>query len=97
MQVLVTYDIADTDAPDGRRRLRRCAQACLNHGQRVQKSVFECTVTDRTILLLVAALEDIIDPGKDSVRMYRLSPERDRLIHVLGVDTYRDPEAPLIV
>jgi len=40
--VLVTYDVATT-TPEGRRRLRRAAKACLDFGQRVQNSVFECT------------------------------------------------------
>jgi len=97
MQVLVTYDIGETDSLAGSRRLRRCAQACLNHGQRVQKSVFECTVNDRTLQLLVAALEEVIDPRKDSIRLYRLGPQRDRLVRVLGLETFRDPDAPLII
>ena len=41
MLVIVTYDIR-TDSREGRRRLRRVAQACLDYGQRVQYSVFEC-------------------------------------------------------
>ncbi|MEZ5432189.1 MAG: CRISPR-associated endonuclease Cas2 [Verrucomicrobiales bacterium] len=43
MYVLVTYDIS-TVSPEGRRRLRRTAQACSDHGQRVRNSVFECKV-----------------------------------------------------
>jgi CRISPR-associated protein Cas2 len=43
MHVLVTYDVSTTD-PAGRRRLRRIAKACLDYGQRVQNSVFECKV-----------------------------------------------------
>ena len=43
MMVLITYDVS-TETKEGRRRLRRVAKTCLNYGQRVQKSVFECQV-----------------------------------------------------
>ena len=41
MLVLVTYDV-NTETPAGRRRLRKVAKVCVDHGQRVQNSVFEC-------------------------------------------------------
>ena len=39
--VLITYDVNTEDAA-GRRRLRQIAKQCINYGQRVQNSVFEC-------------------------------------------------------
>ena len=56
MQVLVAYDV-NTTTPEGERRLRRVAQVCLNFGQRVQKSVFECSVTESQYELLRRACE----------------------------------------
>ncbi len=41
--VLITYDV-NTETPEGRRRLRQVAKTCVDYGQRVQKSVFECLV-----------------------------------------------------
>ena len=41
MLVLVTYDV-NTETAAGRKRLRKVAKACVDHGQRVQNSVFEC-------------------------------------------------------
>ena len=41
MLVLITYDVNTEDA-GGRRRLRKIAKECVNYGQRVQNSVFEC-------------------------------------------------------
>ena len=41
MLVLITYDV-NTETPAGKRRLRQVAKLCTDHGQRVQKSVFEC-------------------------------------------------------
>lgn len=41
MLVLITYDVSTEDAA-GRKRLRQIAKQCVNYGQRVQNSVFEC-------------------------------------------------------
>src|SRR5687767_2734298 len=53
VEVLVTYDVK-TETRAGQRRLRRVAEVCLGHGQRAQKSVFECRVTE-------AQLEELED------------------------------------
>ena len=42
MLIIVTYDVS-TETAAGRKRLRRVAKVCESTGQRVQKSVFECT------------------------------------------------------
>ena len=39
--VLITYDV-NTQTEAGRKRLRKVAKQCMNYGQRVQNSVFEC-------------------------------------------------------
>ena len=41
MMMLISYDVS-TESEGGKRRLRRVARACLDYGQRVQFSVFEC-------------------------------------------------------
>ena len=41
MMVLISYDV-NTEDSEGRKRLRRIAKQCVNYGQRVQNSVFEC-------------------------------------------------------
>ena len=43
MMVLVTYDV-NTETAKGRKRLRHVAKLCVDYGQRVQNSVFECSV-----------------------------------------------------
>ena len=70
MDVLVTYDIADTDT-SGASRLRRIADVCEKYGQRVQFSVFECRLSKTRLARLVGEVEDIIDPNLDSVLVYR--------------------------
>lgn len=43
MMVLITYDV-NTEDSGGRKRLRQITKQCVNYGQRVQNSVFECLV-----------------------------------------------------
>lgn len=71
MLMLITYDVATTDAA-GRRRLRRVARLCQDHGQRVQYSVFECQLDPAQWTVLRTKLMDEIDEGEDSLRFYRL-------------------------
>ena len=70
MDVLVTYDIADTETK-GASRLRRIADICEKYGQRVQFSVFECRLSKTRLARLVGEVEDIIDRERDSVLIYR--------------------------
>ena len=63
----MTYDV-QTSLPGGARRLRRVAKACLNVGQRVQYSVFECEVDPARWTVLRARLLSEIDPTTDSLR-----------------------------
>jgi CRISPR-associated protein Cas2 len=95
VELLVTYDVA-TSTEDGERRLRRVAQACQSFGQRVQKSVFECTVNEMDRERLVARLLDIIDKDYDSLRIYRLTEPRERHVEVHGLDHYVDFKGPLL-
>ena len=70
MDILVTYDIADTEGV-GTTRLRRIADVCGKYGHRVQFSVFECRLSAARLARLIGELEDIIDRQRDSVIVYR--------------------------
>jgi CRISPR-associated protein Cas2 len=96
MLYLIAYDVATT-TPEGRRRLRRVAQACKDYGQRVQKSVFECLVEPQQWLLLQSNLLEIIDPDEDSLRIYPLDENVRRRIEHVGRNEPIDFEGPLIV
>lgn len=96
VDILVTYDV-DTTTPEGRRRLRTVYLACRAFGQRVQFSVFECRVSLAQLEHLEARLTGIIDPAKDSLRIYLLPGGRERNVRVHGIDTYRDFDDPLIL
>lgn len=86
MYILVTYDV-DTTSKDGARRLRSVAKACMDYGQRVQNSVFECEVTDAQYCLLRERIKGIIDMSLDSIRFYILNKNENRRVEVIGVET----------
>ena len=84
MEILVAYDVATEDAA-GRRRLRRVAHACEAYGQRVQKSVFECVISDADVEVLTARLRAEMDEAVDSIRVYRLREPLGSYLQVFGV------------
>ena len=96
MDVIVAYDVA-TDTSEGRRRLRRVAQVCKNFGQRVQKSVFECSVSEMQLERLRNQLLQLIENEEDSLRIYRLVEPRERYVEAYGRSTYVDFDDPLVV
>ncbi|MBO5181031.1 MAG: CRISPR-associated endonuclease Cas2 [Paraprevotella sp.] len=96
MYILVTYDV-DTTSKEGARRLRSVAKACMDYGQRVQNSVFECEVTDAQYCLLRERIKGIIDMSLDSIRFYILNKNENRRVEVIGVETaYKVNEALII-
>ncbi|MDI6616138.1 MAG: CRISPR-associated endonuclease Cas2 [Syntrophaceae bacterium] len=95
MFVLVSYDVATTEA-GGQRRLRRVAKACLDYGQRVQYSVFECIVDPAQWTALRQRLIGEIDPELDSLRFYYLGANWKRRVEHVGAKEGIDQEGPLI-
>ena len=96
MLMLVAYDVS-TEQVEGRRRLRRVARACLDYGQRVQNSVFECEVDPAQWAALRARLIAEIDVGEDSLRFYRLGAEGRRRVEHVGAKPVIDLDGALIV
>lgn len=96
MLVLITYDV-NTESSEGRRRLRKVAKMCVDHGQRVQNSVFECMVDSAQFAMLKHRLESLIDPEKDSLRFYRLGNHWKPKIDHVGTKESYDPEGCLIL
>ena len=96
MLVLVTYDV-NTETPEGRRRLRMVAKACVAHGQRVQHSVFECLLDPAQYVQLKHELTRQIDPSLDSLRFYNLGDRYQTRIEHVGANAAYDPEAALMV
>ena len=93
--MLVTYDV-NVQTPVGRRRLRRVARACLDFGQRVQNSVFECEVEPAQWTMLRARLTAEINPDTDSLRFYRLGADGRRRVEHVGAKPSLDLDGPLV-
>jgi CRISPR-associated protein Cas2 len=97
MNILVTYDVGDTESKSGQRRLRKVAIICKNFGQRVQLSVFECEISEAQFESMKAQLLKAIDKNLDNLRFYKLMGSRDRAVEAYGVDRYIDFNEPLIL
>jgi CRISPR-associated protein Cas2 len=96
MMILVSYDV-ETATREGARRLRRVARLCLDHGQRVQNSVFECVLANDEWVLFRAELLKTADLERDSLRFYFLGNEWQRRVEHHGAKPSIDPEGPLLV
>lgn len=83
MLILVTYDV-NTETPAGRRRLRKVAKTCVNYGQRVQNSVFECLMDAAQYVIFKAQLTALIDPELDSLRFYQLGNRYQNKVEHIG-------------
>ena len=90
MLTVITYDVNTEDAA-GQRRLRKVAKHCVNYGQRVQNSVFECVADAATMAKIKAELIEIADLEKDSLRFYYLGNNYARKIEYFGAKaSYED-------
>ncbi len=96
MLVLITYDV-NTETAAGRKRLRQIAKQCVNYGQRVQCSVFECLLDPAQCKVLQAKLCSIMDPELDSLRFYYLGDRYEKKIEHFGSKHTYLPEEPLIL
>jgi len=96
MLVLITYDVK-SESKDGKRRLRRLAKACLDFGQRVQYSVFECDVDPAQWTALRARLLSEYNETEDSLRFYYLGQNWKRRVEHCGAKPATDFEGLLIV
>ena len=94
--VVVSYDV-DTTTKEGKTRLRRVGRACLDFGQRVQFSVFECVVNDEQWVRLRARLVGLHDPARDSLRFYHLGEDAEQRIEHHGIKGTDDPRQLLLV
>lgn len=96
MLIIVTYDVS-TETKEGRRRLRRVAKICEGIGQRVQKSVFECRVSQMQYEELERNLLSEINDKEDNLRLYRLTEPVELHIKEYGHFRAVDFEGPLVI
>lgn len=96
MLVVITYDV-NTETAAGRKRLRQIAKQCVNYGQRVQNSVFECLLDNAQCRMLQDKLVKIMDPETDSLRFYYLGNHYESKIQHFGCKQGYLPEDVLMV
>lgn len=96
MLVLITYDVNTEDAA-GRKRLRRVAKRCVDFGQRVQNSVFECSLDAAQYRRLKAELVAMIEPQKDSLRFYNLGNNYEHKVEHFGCKQTYFPNDTLMI
>jgi len=96
MLVLITYDV-NTQTSLGRKRLRQVAKTCVNYGQRVQNSVFECVLDAAKCREVQHKLEQIIDKTTDSLRFYYLGNNYKNKVDHIGAKGSFDVEDTLII
>ena len=96
MFVLVSYDVKTTSV-GGQRRLRRVAKTCVDYGQRVQNSVFECIVDPTQWTILKEKLVREVNQKEDSLRFYFLGSNWKHRVEHIGAKETVDLEGPLIV
>lgn len=96
MLVLITYDV-NTQTAAGRKRLRQVAKQCVNYGQRVQNSVFECVLDAAKLREVQHKLEQLIDAETDSLRFYMLGNNyKNKVVHI-GAKASFDVEGTLMI
>lgn len=95
MTLVISYDV-ETKTREGRRRLRRVAQACKDYGQRVQFSVFEVTVGETAWAMLRLRLLSEIKPELDSLRFYFLGEDASKRTEHHGAKPSIKYDEPLI-
>lgn len=77
MFVILTYDVNS-------KRVKKALKVSRQYLHRVQKTVFEGNITEASLVRLKKALEDIIEPQMDSVRIYILNSAKFSRMEVLG-------------
>ncbi len=96
MLILITYDVS-TESNAGKKRLNKVAKYCLKYGQRVQNSVFECSLDAAQFRVVMNDLENLISKDEDSIRFYNLGDHyQSKIIHI-GVKESYDPNGLLLV
>jgi CRISPR-associated protein Cas2 len=78
MFYVVSYDISDTP------RRTKIANILEDFGDRVQYSVFECLLEPNLLEEMVGRLGKVVKADEDSVRVYALCGNCEKLIEVMG-------------
>ncbi len=96
MFILITYDV-NTSTAQGRKRLRKVSKECVNYGQRVQNSVYECEIDNAKWLKVKHILLSIIDEENDSIRFYYFGDRKKSRVEHYGTKPSLDVTEPIVL
>lgn len=92
MFFIVSYDIVVD------RKRSQVSKVLLNYGKRVQKSVFECVITEKEFAEMRGKVEKLMDFDTDSVRYYRICRRCLETVEVDGWGTVtEDPRTAILI
>ena len=92
MFYIVSYDIVDD------RKRTAASKLLLGYGSRVQKSVFECVITEKQFIEMRERVETIIDFEVDSVRYYKICKRCLETVEVVGWGVVtEDPRTAILI
>ena len=87
MRYIVCYDIADD------RRRQRLGDVLLDFGQRVEESVFECSLEPSLAARMIDGVRAVVDTEEDKVLIYGLCENYTEKALVIGpVERTQDAE-----
>jgi len=84
--VVVSYDVVEN------RKRARLAKYLKGYMERVQKSVFEGVIADRTLEALTKGIAKRIDRSDDTVRIYTLCERCVSAVEIIGTGVYIERE-----
>lgn len=92
MRIVISYDISDD------RRRSKIARILEGHGYRVQYSVFECDLDQKSLNALKKRLRALVKADQmESVRFYPLYSECAANVQVLGKDLRQELGAVSVI
>ncbi len=90
--IVASYDISSPI------RLSKVAKVMEDYGNRVLKSVFECTLDEQRYKEMKGAVEDLMEREEDSVRYYFICDKCLELIEYLGKgEDFKEDDAYSII
>ncbi len=89
--MIVAYDIADP------RRLLKVAKIMEDYGTRVQKSIFEVSLTGNIFLEMKERIEQVIVPEEDGVKYFPVCEKCAGTIEIIGLGEFTDPDEEFYV
>lgn len=91
MFIVITYDVVEDD------RRNRLSKMLCDFGRMVQKSVFECVLTEKQYLDLKARLDQQIDHEVDTIRYYHLCQRCVPAVEFTGTGTGPEDETDGVI